>query len=151
LRGQENEADRLACDIRQMPYLPVESFIVQRLDEGGWRVIRRRADLADIPIADFVSLRDAEEWVNWKSGHPKTNPYAVADEVHTQPKLIEIAIEPNSKADMEKLGIALAKLAAEDTTFGFSIDHESGQTILKGVSEVHLETKLDALRRTFAR
>jgi translation elongation factor EF-G len=132
-----------------MTYLPVESFIIQRLQEGGWRVIHRRADLTDLPIADFVSYREAEEWVNWKSGHPKINPYAMADEVYTQPRLVEIAIEPKSKADAEKLGIALVKLAAEDPTFGVSIDHESGQTILKGVSELHLDAKLNVLRRTY--
>ena len=54
--------------------LPVESFIIERLEKGGWRVTERRADLTDIPIADFVSLRDAEEWVNWKQGVPKLNP-----------------------------------------------------------------------------
>jgi elongation factor G len=132
-----------------MTYLPVESFIIQRLQEGGWRVIHRRADLTDLPIADFVSYREAEEWVNWKSGHPKINPYAMADEVYTQPTLVEIAIEPKSKADAEKLGIALVKLAGEDPTFEVSIDHESGQTILKGVSELHLDAKLDVLRRTY--
>jgi hypothetical protein len=56
--------------------LLVESFIIERLEEGGWRVTERRADLTDIPIADFVSLRDAEEWVKWKEGLPKLNPYA---------------------------------------------------------------------------
>jgi hypothetical protein len=56
--------------------LPIESFIMERLADGGWRVTERRADLTDIPIADFVSLRDAEEWLNWKSGKPKVNPYA---------------------------------------------------------------------------
>jgi elongation factor G len=131
-----------------MPYVPMESFIIQRFDEGGWRVIQRQADLTDIPIADFVSHRDAEEWVKWKSGHPKTNPYAMAVEVHAQP-LIEIAVEPNSKADMEKLGIALAKLAAEDPAFEVATDSGSGQTILKGMSELHLETKIDVLRRTY--
>jgi hypothetical protein len=55
-------------------FLPVESFIIQRLEQGGWRVIERRADLTDIPIADFVSLRDAEEWVAWKQGNPRINP-----------------------------------------------------------------------------
>lgn len=55
--------------------MPVESFIMKRLAEGGWRVIERRANLADIPIADFVSKRDAEEWVDWKTGSPKLNPY----------------------------------------------------------------------------
>jgi hypothetical protein len=55
-------------------FLPVESFVIQRLDQGGWRVIERRADLTDIPIADFVSLRDADEWVAWKQGPPRINP-----------------------------------------------------------------------------
>jgi elongation factor G len=131
-----------------MPNLPVESFIIQRLDEGGWRVIQRRADLTDLPIADFVSHRDAKEWVNWKSGHPKTNPYAMADEVHAQP-FIEIAVEPNSKADMEKLGIAIAKLATEDPAFEVATDSESGQVIFKGLSELHLDTKLNVLRHTY--
>jgi hypothetical protein len=56
--------------------MPIESFIIERLAEGGWRVTERCADLTDITIADFVSLRDAQEWVNWKSGHPTANPYA---------------------------------------------------------------------------
>ena len=127
----------------------MESFIIGRLQKGGWRVIHRRADLTDLPIADFVSYREAEEWVNWKSGHPRINPYAMADEVYTQPRLVEIAIEPKSKADAEKLGIALVKLTAEDPAFGVSIDHESRQTILKGVSELHLDAKLDVLRHTY--
>jgi hypothetical protein len=57
-------------------YLPVESYIIQRLESGGWGVIERRKDLKDIPIADFVSHRDAEEWAKWKQGLPKLNPYA---------------------------------------------------------------------------
>jgi elongation factor G len=61
--------------------------------------------------------------------------------------LIEIAIEPKSKADQEKLGIALAKLAAEDPSFRVSTDAESGQTILKSMSELHLDGKIDILRR----
>jgi elongation factor G len=71
-----------------------------------------------------------------------------SDETRGQPLLVEIAIEPKSKADTEKLVAALLKLAAEDPAFGTSIDHESGQIILKGASELHLDTKLDALRRT---
>jgi translation elongation factor EF-G len=130
-----------------MTHLSVESFIIQRLQEGGWRVIRRQADLADLPVADFTSYREAEEWVNWKSGHPRINPYAMADEV--QPKLIEIAIEPKSKADQEKLGAVLAKFAAEDPGFEASIDHESGQIILRGMSESQLGAKLDALKPTY--
>jgi elongation factor G len=66
----------------------------------------------------------------------------------TEP-LLEIAIEPKSKADQEKLGVALAKLAAEDPSFRVSTDQESGQTILKGMGELHLDIKVDILRRTY--
>jgi elongation factor G len=132
-----------------MTHLSAESFVIQRLQEGGWRVIHRQADLADLPIADFASHRDAEEWVNWKSGHPKINPYAMVAEAPAQPKLIEIAIEPKTKADQEKLGIVLAKFAAEDPGFEASIDHESGQIILRGMSESQLGAKLDALKPTY--
>ncbi|MCI0599325.1 MAG: elongation factor G [Beijerinckiaceae bacterium] len=63
--------------------------------------------------------------------------------------VIEIAIEPKSKADQEKLGVALAKLAAEDPSFRVSTDPESGQTILKGMGELHLDIKVDILRRSY--
>jgi len=67
-----------------------------------------------------------------------------------QPRwLIEIAIEPKSKADQDKLGVALAKLAAEDPSFRVSTDPESGQTILQGMSELHLGSKVDILRRIY--
>jgi elongation factor G len=62
--------------------------------------------------------------------------------------VIEQAVEPKSKADQEKLGVALMKLAAEDPSFRVSTDQESGQTIIKGMGELHLEIKVDILRRT---
>jgi elongation factor G len=73
----------------------------------------------------------------------------MSDDIHTQPLLVEIAIEPKSRSDQEKLGIALAKLTAEDPWFRVSTDHESGQTILKGTSESHLEDKIDILKRIY--
>ena len=63
--------------------------------------------------------------------------------------VIEIAIEPKTKADQEKLGEALNKLAKEDPSFRVSVDHESGQTRLKGMGELHLDIKVDILRRTY--
>jgi elongation factor G len=63
--------------------------------------------------------------------------------------LVEVAIEPKSKADQEKLGVALAELAAEDPSFRASTDPESGQTIMKGMGELHLDRKIDVLRRTY--
>jgi elongation factor G len=61
--------------------------------------------------------------------------------------LVEIAIEPKSKGDQEKLRVALGKLAAEDPSFLVSIDVESGQTVLKGMSELHLDAKVGLLKR----
>jgi elongation factor G len=71
----------------------------------------------------------------------------MSDDITAQPSLIEIAIEPKSKADQEKLGVALAKLAAEDPSFRVSTDRESGQTILGGTSESHLDAKVGVLKR----
>jgi len=74
---------------------------------------------------------------------------SMPDDVSTQLLLVEIAIEPKSQADQEKLAIALIRLVAEDPSFRVSIDHESGQTILKGMSESHLESQIDILTRTY--
>src|SRR5262249_656594 len=63
--------------------------------------------------------------------------------------VIEIAIEPKSKADQEKLGVALAKLVAEDPSFRVTTDPESGQTIIKGMGELHLDIKVDILKRSY--
>jgi elongation factor G len=63
--------------------------------------------------------------------------------------VIELSIEPKTKADQEKLGVALQKLAQEDPSFRVSTDQESGQTILKGMGELHLEIKVDILKRTY--
>jgi elongation factor G len=73
----------------------------------------------------------------------------MANHIDMQPSLIEIAIEPKSRADREKLSVALAKLAAEDPSFRVSTDQESGQTIVKGMGELHLATKIDILKRTY--
>ena len=61
--------------------------------------------------------------------------------------VIELAVEPKSKADQEKMGQALARLAQEDPTFRVTTDVESGQTVIKGMGELHLEIKVDILSR----
>jgi elongation factor G len=63
--------------------------------------------------------------------------------------VIEIAVEPKSKADQERMGLALQRLAAEDPSFRISVDHESGQTIMKGMGELHLEILVDRMKREF--
>jgi elongation factor G len=62
--------------------------------------------------------------------------------------VIEMTIEPKTKADVEKMGLALAKLAAEDPSFRVSTDQESGETRIKGMGELHLDIKVDILKRT---
>jgi len=63
--------------------------------------------------------------------------------------VIEVAVEPKSKADQEKLGVALNRLAQEDPSFRVMTDHESGQTIIKGMGELHLDIIVDRLKREF--
>ncbi|MGX7105239.1 elongation factor G [Globicatella sanguinis] len=63
--------------------------------------------------------------------------------------VIEVAIEPNSKADQDKMGIALQKLSEEDPTFRASTNHETGQTIIAGMGELHLDIIVDRLKREF--
>jgi elongation factor G len=63
--------------------------------------------------------------------------------------VISQAVEPKTKADQEKMGMALVRLAQEDPSFRVSTDQESGQTILKGMGELHLEIKVDILKRTY--
>jgi elongation factor G len=62
--------------------------------------------------------------------------------------VIEMKIEPKTKADVEKMGLALSKLAAEDPSFRVATDQESGETIIKGMGELHLDIKVDILKRT---
>ena len=63
--------------------------------------------------------------------------------------VISVAVEPKTKADQEKMGIALSKLAAEDPSFRVSSDEESGQTIISGMGELHLEILVDRMKREF--
>ena len=63
--------------------------------------------------------------------------------------VIEIAVEPKTKGDQEKMGQALARLATEDPSFRVAVDHESGQTVIKGMGELHLEIIVDRMKREF--
>ena len=63
--------------------------------------------------------------------------------------VISVAVEPKTKADQEKMGVALGKLAAEDPSFRVKTDEESGQTIISGMGELHLDILVDRMRREF--
>jgi elongation factor G len=76
------------------------------------------------------------------------NKQVILERMEFPEPVIEMAVEPKSKGDQEKMAIALGKLAAEDPSFRVSTDQESGQTIIKGMGELHLDIKVDILKRT---
>ena len=107
-----------------------------------------REDIKEAYAGDIVALAGLKDT---RTGDTLCDPDkpVILEKMEFPEPVIEIAIEPKSKADQEKLGVALAKLAAEDPSFRVSTDHESGQTILKGMGELHLDIKVDILRRTY--
>jgi elongation factor G len=107
-----------------------------------------REDIKEAYAGDIVALAGLKEV---RTGDTLCDPKSpvILEKMEFPDPVIEIAIEPKSKADQEKLGVALAKLAAEDPSFRVSTDQESGQTILKGMGELHLDIKVDILRRTY--
>ena len=108
-----------------------------------------REDIKEAFAGDIVALAGLKDT---RTGDTLCDPNKspiLLDKMDFPEPVIEIAIEPKSKADQEKLGVALQKLASEDPTFRVSTDQESGQTILKGMGELHLDIKVDILRRTY--
>jgi elongation factor G len=107
-----------------------------------------REDIKEAFAGDIVALAGLKET---RTGDTLCDPQkqVILEKMDFPDPVIEIAIEPKSKADQEKLGVALAKLANEDPSFRVSTDPESGQTILKGMGELHLDIKVDILKRTY--
>src|ERR1700674_3410637 len=107
-----------------------------------------REDIKEAYAGDIVALAGLKEA---RTGDTLCDPHkpVILEKMEFPDPVIEIAIEPKSKDDQEKLGVALAKLAAEDPSFRVSTDPESGQTILKGMGELHLDIKVDILKRTY--
>ena len=107
-----------------------------------------REDIKEAYAGDIVALAGLKEVRTGDTLCDLAKP-VILERMEFPEPVIEIAIEPKSKADQEKLGLALSKLAAEDPSFRVSTDMESGQTILKGMGELHLDIKVDILRRTY--
>jgi elongation factor G len=107
-----------------------------------------REDIKEAYAGDIVALAGLKEV---RTGDTLCDPQkpVILERMEFPEPVIEVAIEPKSKADQEKLGVALAKLANEDPSFRVSTDQESGQTILRGMGELHLDIKVDILRRTY--
>ena len=78
-----------------------------------------------------------------------TNSPVILERIEFPDPVIEIAVEPKTKADQEQMGVALGRLAAEDPSFRVTSDEESGQTIIKGMGELHLDIIVDRMKREF--
>ena len=108
-----------------------------------------REDIKEAYAGDIFALAGLKDT---RTGDTLCDPIkspVILEKMNFPAPVIEQAIEPKSKADQEKLGVALAKMVAEDPSFTVHTDEESGQTIMKGMGELHLDIKVDILRRTY--
>ena len=107
-----------------------------------------REEISAAYTGDIVALVGMKETTTGDTLCATDKP-VVLERMEFPDPVIEIAVEPASKGDQEKMGLALARLAAEDPSFRVTSDHESGQTIIKGMGELHLDIIVDRLKREF--
>jgi elongation factor G len=107
-----------------------------------------REEIKEARAGDIVALVGLKDTITGDTLCDAAKP-VVLERMEFPDPVIEVAIEPKTKADQEKMSAALVKLAQEDPSFRVSTDMESGQTILKGMGELHLDIKVDILKRTY--
>ena len=107
-----------------------------------------RKDIEEAFAGDIVALAGMKTTTTGDTLCDPNKPIILERMEFPEP-VIELSVEPKTKADQEKMGVALHRLAAEDPSFRVSTDHESGQTIIKGMGELHLDILVDRMRREF--
>jgi len=107
-----------------------------------------REDIKEARAGDIVAFAGLKEVTTGDTLCDANKPIILERMEFPEP-VIEIAIEPKTKADHDKMGVVLGRLAAEDPSFRVSSDEESGQTIIAGMGELHLEILVDRLKREF--
>ncbi|MCA1660939.1 MAG: elongation factor G [Novosphingobium sp.] len=107
-----------------------------------------RKDIDEAFAGDIIALAGMKETTTGDTLCAERQPI-VLERMEFPDPVIELSVEPKTKADQEKMGIALNRLSAEDPSFRVSTDHESGQTIIKGMGELHLDIIVDRMRREF--
>ena len=107
-----------------------------------------REDIKEAYAGDIVAVAGLK---NTTTGDTLCDPLKpiILERMEFPEPVIEVAVEPKTKADQEKMGLALNRLAQEDPSFRVSVDHESGQTVIKGMGELHLDILVDRMRREF--
>ncbi|MFG1926272.1 elongation factor G [Cryptosporangium sp. NPDC048952] len=108
----------------------------------------KREELPSVGAGDIVAVQGLKQTTTGDTLSDPSNPIILESMTFPAP-VIEVAIEPKTKADQEKLGTAIQKLAQEDPTFKVHNDEETGQTVIGGMGELHLEVLVDRMRREF--
>jgi len=107
-----------------------------------------REEIKEARAGDIVALVGLKDVTTGETLCDPTKPI-ILEKMDFPDPVIEVAVEPKTKADHEKMGQALARLAQEDPSFRVNTDEESGQTIIKGMGELHLEILVDRMKREF--
>ncbi|MBV6657952.1 MAG: elongation factor G [Devosiaceae bacterium] len=107
-----------------------------------------REDIKEAYAGDIVAIAGLKETTTGDTLCDPMKP-VILERMEFPEPVIEIAIEPKTKGDQEKMSIALNRLAAEDPSFRVKVDHESGQTIIAGMGELHLDILVDRMKREF--
>jgi elongation factor G len=108
----------------------------------------KREEIASVGAGDIVAVMGLKDTTTGNTLCDPANPIVLESMTFPAP-VISVAIEPKTKSDQEKLGTAIQRLAEEDPTFQVRSDEETGQTIISGMGELHLEILVDRMRREF--
>ncbi len=125
--------------------------VKDKKEKVGRMLLMHANDREDIQVAyagDIVALAGLKDTTTGDTLCASNAPI-ILERMEFPDPVIEVAVEPKTKADQEKMGVALGRLAREDPSFRVTTDHESGQTIIKGMGELHLEILVDRMKREF--
>jgi len=116
------------------------------------RIVRmqadKREDVQEVTAGDIAAIVGLKGTTTGNTLCDQNNPIILESITFPEPP-VSIAIEPKTKADQEKMSLALQRLAEEDPTFRIKVDEETGQTIISGMGELHLEILVDRMKREF--
>jgi elongation factor G len=129
----------------------VLNSVKDKKEKVGRMLLMHANDREDIQVAyagDIVALAGLKDTTTGDTLCAQNAPI-ILERMEFPDPVIEVAVEPKTKADQEKMGVALNRLAREDPSFRVSSDIESGQTIIKGMGELHLEILVDRMKREF--
>ncbi len=137
-------------------HLSSGSYILNSTKDSKERIGRilqmhanNRKEISDVYTGDIAAAVGLKNTTTGDTLCDEKKPIILESLVVPEP-VIQLAVEPKSKADQDKMAIALQKLAEEDPTFKVSTDHETGQTVIAGMGELHLDVLVDRMKREFS-